>query len=102
MSERRGDADFETVRLPARLREEVDDLYRERRGYEPASFQESLSLLVDLATGRLDAGTAEHPDGPDRTDAWKLAGRMKAVGKRRWSDDVDRGEEWQAAARSFY
>jgi len=68
MSERHGDADLETVRLPARLRAEVDDLYRERRGYEPASFQESLSLVVDLAAGRLDPGTAEAPERPDRTD----------------------------------
>jgi len=69
MSERHGDADFETVQLPAQLREEVDDLYRERRGYDPASFQESLSLVVDLATGRLDAGeTPERPDRADRAD----------------------------------
>lgn len=71
MSERHGDADFETVRLPARLRAEVDDLYRDQRGYDPASFQESLSLVVDLAAGRLDPdadGTPERPDRPDRPD----------------------------------
>jgi hypothetical protein len=68
MSERHGDANLETVRLPAGLRAEVDDLYREQRGYEPASFQESLSLVVDLAAGRLDPASAETPDHPDRSD----------------------------------
>jgi hypothetical protein len=37
----------------------------------------------------------------ERTDQWTLATRMKAVGKRRWPEDVRRGEEWNAAARSF-
>jgi hypothetical protein len=67
MSERRRDADQETVRIPARLRAEVDALYREQRGYEPASFQESLSLVVDLAAGRLDAEDGSAPT-PDRAD----------------------------------
>jgi len=39
---------------------------------------------------------------PERADAWKLAGRMRSLGKRRWPDDVREGEEWTAAARSFY
>ncbi|PSQ45744.1 hypothetical protein BRD17_00835 [Halobacteriales archaeon SW_7_68_16] len=40
-------------------------------------------------------------DRAERADPWTLAGRMKAMGKRRWPDDVARGEEWRAAARSF-
>jgi hypothetical protein len=48
------------------------------------------------------AAAASADDEPDRADAWQLAGRMKALGKSRWSDDIREGEQWQAAARSFY
>jgi len=48
------------------------------------------------------AAAAAEDDGPEEVDAWKLAGRMKARGKGRWPKSVRRGEEWKAAARSFY
>ena len=48
------------------------------------------------------AAAAAEDDEPEQADAWKLAGRMKAMGKGRWPDSVRRGEEWKAAARSFY
>jgi len=48
------------------------------------------------------AAAAVGDDEPERADAWTLAGRMKAVGRGRWPDDVEKGDEWKAAARSFY
>jgi hypothetical protein len=57
--------------------------------------------LHDRARAAAAAASATE-ETPDRADQWTLATRMKAVGKRRWPDDVDRGEEWKAAARSFY
>jgi len=53
MDERQPESDYETVRVPAELRDRVDALYREYRGYDPASFQEALSLVSDVAAGRL-------------------------------------------------
>ena len=58
--------------------------------------------LTDRARAAAAAAASAGEDTPDRTDQWTLATRMKAVGKRRWPDDVERGEEWKAAARSFY
>lgn len=46
------------------------------------------------------AAAAAAADGPESVDQWKLAGRMKGQGKRRWPENVRRGEEWKAAARS--
>ena len=37
----------------------------------------------------------------ERTDQWVLADRMRTRGKRHWPREVERGEEWRAAARSF-
>jgi len=56
--------------------------------------------LRDRAAATVAAASAD--DEPDPADAWKLAGRMKSVGRSRWPDDVRRGDEWKAAARSFY
>jgi hypothetical protein len=48
------------------------------------------------------AAASESEDEQPRVSQWKLAGRMKSQGKRHWPNDVKRGEEWKAAARSFY
>jgi hypothetical protein len=50
----------------------------------------------------LAAAAAQQDDGPELTDEWKLAGRLRSQGKRRFPKHVERGEEWKAAARSFY
>ncbi len=65
MGERQPGSDYETVRVPAELRDRVDALYREYRGYDPASFQEALSLVSDVAAGRLAPGesAATHTGG---------------------------------------
>jgi hypothetical protein len=51
---------------------------------------------------RAVAAASAADSGPGRADEWKLVGRMRSLGKRRWPDDVREGEEWKAAARSFY
>ena len=75
----------------------------------PADADEREAAAIASAVGahlhdraRAAAAAAAESDEPECADPWKLAGRMKSVGRRRWPDDVRRGEEWRAAARSFY
>jgi hypothetical protein len=75
----------------------------------PADADDSEAAAIATAVGAhlhdravAAATAAGEDDGPDPADEWKLAGRMKSMGRRRWPDDVRRGEEWKAAARSFY
>ena len=35
-------------------------------------------------------------------DEWTLAGRLASVGKRRLPNNVERGDEWKAAAKARY
>jgi len=65
MEKRRRDTDGDTVRVPEELRARADALFREVRGYDPASFQESLSLICDVAADRLDP--ADSPTSDVRT-----------------------------------
>jgi|GEM_PF-986837 len=58
--------------------------------------------LTDRTRAAAAAAASESEESSDRADKWTLAARMKSMGKRRWPDDVDRGDEWKAAARSFY
>lgn len=58
--------------------------------------------LTDRVRAAAAAAASEDDEASDRADQWTLAARMKAMGKRRWPDDVERGDEWKAAARSFY
>jgi len=48
------------------------------------------------------AAAAAGDDEPETVDAWKLASRMKSVGRRRWPKNVRRGEEWKASGRAHY
>ncbi|WP_436924599.1 hypothetical protein [Halosimplex amylolyticum] len=75
----------------------------------PADADETEAAAIASAVGAhlhdrqvAAAATAAADDGPERVDAWKLASRMKARGRSRWPKEVRRGEEWKAAARSFY
>lgn len=71
-----GDSDasrgpYEEPRVPTALRERVDELFVAYRGYEPATFQESLSAVVDLAGAQLEDGgdSAEvEPASADRSE----------------------------------
>jgi len=64
-------------RVPGPLRERVDELFVAERGYEPASFQEALSLVVDVAEAGTDSDgpgavgppTRRQSASPDSTDA---------------------------------
>jgi hypothetical protein len=58
MSDRLSGNDDVPVRIPRTLRERVDGVYQDYRGYEPATFQESLSLVCDLAADGLSASSA--------------------------------------------
>lgn len=54
-------------------------------------------------TDRRNAAVAASTTGEtaDTADEWVLAARMRARGKRHWPRDVERGDEWRGAARSF-
>jgi hypothetical protein len=54
MTDRSSGADDVPVRIPRRLRDRVDAVFEDYRGYEPATFQEGLSFVCDLAENRLD------------------------------------------------
>lgn len=59
----RAGSGYDQPRVPTPLREQVDELFVAERGYEPASFQEALSVVVDLATDSID-GTADPTGSP--------------------------------------
>jgi|GEM_PF-1213180 hypothetical protein len=46
--------EYVDVRIPAALADRIDRVFADCRGYESSSMQESLSVLCDLAAGRLD------------------------------------------------
>jgi len=51
---------------------------------------------------RAAAAAAAAQDTVEYVDEWTLAGRLDRFGKRRRPDNVERGEEWKAAARARY
>lgn len=59
------DADTVEVEIPAALADRIERIFVDCRGYEPASSQESLSVLCDLADGRLDPSPAEGTTGTE-------------------------------------
>ncbi|WP_227132562.1 hypothetical protein [Halorubellus salinus] len=66
---------FVEVRIPAALADRIDNVYAECRGYDSSSMQESLSVLCDIAAGRLDVpgetalDRVDRPSVPDEDDA---------------------------------
>lgn len=60
--------EFVEVRIPAALADRIERVFADCRGYDPASMQESLSVLCDLAAGRLDVPEDEAVGRSDRTD----------------------------------
>jgi hypothetical protein len=58
--------EFVQVRIPAALADRIDDVYAECRGYDSSSMQESLSVLCDIAAGRLDVPGEPALDRVDR------------------------------------
>lgn len=59
--------DFVDVRIPAALADRIDRVFADCRGYESSSMQESLSVLCDLAAGRLDVPDANERSGSRAT-----------------------------------
>ncbi|MFC6952068.1 hypothetical protein [Halorubellus litoreus] len=59
--------EFVEVRIPAALADRIDNVYAECRGYDSSSMQESLSVLCDIAAGRLDVPGETALDRVDRT-----------------------------------
>ena len=51
---------------------------------------------------RAAAAAAAASETVEYVDEWTLAGRLDRFGKRRRPHNVERGEEWKAAARSRY
>jgi len=51
---------------------------------------------------RAAAAAAAASASADYVDEWVLEGRLARFGKRRRPRNVERGEEWQAAARARY
>jgi hypothetical protein len=62
------------VRIPAALADRIDHVFAECRGYEPSSMQESLSVLCDLAAGRLDVPDEAALDRVNRDAPDMIAG----------------------------
>lgn len=67
------DGTYQEPRVPTALRERVDELFVAYRGYEPTSFQESLSLVVDLAADAAETGESRDA-GSGRTAGGSAGG----------------------------
>lgn len=63
------DPEYHEPRVPAALRARVDALFLAYRGYESASFQESLSVIADLAADRIEDPERSGPDPAADLDA---------------------------------
>jgi len=74
----------------------------------PADATQSEAAAIASAVGahvsdrQRAAVAAAAADGVEYADQWTLAARLERCGKRRWPRDVERGDEWQAAARARY
>jgi len=68
---------------------------------EAAAISAAVSTHI---TDRQRAATAAAAAGgsADYVDEWTFAGRLARFGKTRRPRDVERGEEWKAAARARY
>lgn len=58
MNDRSSGGEDVSVRIPGRLRDRVEAVFEDYRGYAPATFQEGLSFVCDLAEDRLDPSVA--------------------------------------------
>jgi hypothetical protein len=66
---------------------------------EAAAISAAVSAHV---TDRQRAAEAAQRPTVEYVDEWTLAGRLASVGKRRPPNNVERGDEWKAAARARY
>ncbi|WP_277541218.1 hypothetical protein [Haloarcula laminariae] len=62
----------------------------------------SAAISAHITDRQRAAAAAAASESPDYVDEWTLEGRLKRFGKRRRPRNVERGEEWKAAARARY
>lgn len=67
-NESSGTDPYVETRIPRELHDRVERLFREYRGYEPTSVQESLSVICDLAAAELENAEPE-PESPTASTA---------------------------------
>ncbi|WP_424004508.1 hypothetical protein ACOZ4I_07360 [Haloarcula salina] len=60
------------------------------------------AISAHVTDRRRAAAAAAQQETVEYVDEWTLAGRLASVGKRRCPTNVERGEEWKAAARARY
>ena len=68
---------------------------------EAAAISAAISAHI-TGRQRAAAAAAAASDSPDYVDEWAFAGRLARFGKERRPRNVERGKEWQAAARARY
>ena len=75
----------------------------------PADASESEAAAIASAIGahisdrqRATAAAGAADDGPEYANEWVLKGRLERFGKRRRPGQVEKGDEWKAAARSLW
>ena len=62
----------------------------------------SAAVSAHITDCQRAAAAAAAAESAEYTDQWTLAGRLDRFGKRRRPRNVERGEEWTAAARARY
>lgn len=78
--ENRAGDDYSQPRVPGPLRDRVHELFVAERGYEPASFQEALSVAVDLAAESQDSSAEPQPSaGGSRTSDANAGNSVETV-----------------------
>jgi len=87
-----------TVEQPADITVSIPDDATEA---EAAAISAAISAHI-TDRQRAAAAAAAARDTVEHTDEWTLAGRLNRFGKRRRPQNVERGEEWKAAARARY
>lgn len=73
---------------------------------DDATDEEATALAASIAAHlgdreRAAVAAAASTDRGECIDRWRFANRMRSSGKRRFPRDVERGDEWTAAARAF-
>jgi len=86
--ERPTTTDYVEPEIPAALRERVDELFLEYRGYEPTTIQESLSVVCDLAEAQL-RDDADRDENATET----VAGMLDDVRTDRSADETGAGDD---------
>ncbi|MBV0903079.1 hypothetical protein KTS37_14890 [Halomicroarcula salina] len=73
---------------------------------DDASQSEAAAIAAAISAHVTDrqraAAAANQRETVEYVDQWKMTSRLASVGKRRCPTNVERGEEWKAAARARY